>query len=69
MNPLRHVLYIIAQRVHMPVYQIEREMPVHELAEWLALLRMEARRNLPPDVEQVGVEAMAAGLGVNINGR
>lgn len=43
-------------------------MPTHELAEWIALLRMEAQRNEPPAVEDVGIEAMAAGLGVNFNG-
>ena len=48
----------------MPVYQIEREMPAHELAEWMALFTMEARAREPPGVDVVGVDDMAAGLGV-----
>lgn len=53
----------------MPVYRIEREMPAHELAEWIEVLRAEQRAREPPGVEELGVEAMAAGLGVPLNGR
>lgn len=62
------MLYAIAQRVHMPVYRIEREMPAHELAEWMALFRMEAQAREPPTFEAVGVDNMAAGLGVRSDG-
>jgi hypothetical protein len=65
---LRHLLYVIAQRVHMPVYQIERDMPAHELAEWIMLLRMEAAAREPPGVADVGLDDMAAQLGVRTNG-
>jgi hypothetical protein len=62
------LLYVIAQRVHMPVYRIEREMPAHELAEWIMLLRMEAAAREPPGVEEIGLDAMAAQLGVRNDG-
>lgn len=44
-------------------------MFIGEFWEWLLYFEMQASRHDPPSVKDVGLEAMAAGLGVPLNGR
>lgn len=51
------------------MYRIKREMPIGEFWDWLLYLESLAKRHEPPGVEDVGVEGMAAALGVVSDGR
>lgn len=57
-------MHVIAERIGCPCYRIKREMPISEFWDWLKFFEMQVLHRGPPDVDAVGLETMAAGLGV-----
>lgn len=62
-------MHVIAERVGLPLYRMKSEMPISEFWQWLLFFEMQVTQQGPPDVEAVGLEVMAAGLGVLPDGR
>lgn len=62
-------MHVIAERVGLPLYRMKREMPISEFWQWLVFFEMQVTQRGPPDVDVVGLETMAAGLGVMPDGR
>lgn len=56
-------MHCIAERIGLPLYRMKREMPISEFWSWVTFFNMQ-RPDGPPSVDEVGVEQMAAGLGV-----
>jgi len=65
---MRRVLHLIACRVGMPVYRIEREMPAHELVDWILFFQAENRDSEPRSVDDIGGDAFAAAMGADVGG-
>jgi len=65
---MRRLLHLIAVRVGMPVYRIEREMPAHELVDWILFFQEENRPPEPQSVEDVGALGFAAAMGADVGG-
>ena len=47
-DPWENSLYVLAEQLHMPVYQIRKEMPLSELIGWT---RYYENKNKPPPIE------------------
>jgi hypothetical protein len=65
---MRRLLHLIAVRVGMPVYRIEREMPARELVDWILFFQDENRPAEPRTVDDVGVVGFAAAMGADVGG-
>jgi hypothetical protein len=65
---MRRLLHLIAVRVGMPVYQIEREMPARELQDWILFFQEENRPAEPRNISDVGAAGFAAAMGADVGG-
>jgi hypothetical protein len=55
-------LYVLAERLHMPVYQIRKEMPLYEFIGWLRHFNG-GEKPAPVDLTNIGKEQLARMFG------
>ena len=56
----------MAEKVGTPVYELERNMPARELAEWIHVLREQAGQADAPSIDEMNPAAFAAAMGAEI---